>query len=42
MRRAKVQLDPAALVRAVGEKVDVDLVGPELRATVADFGKIEG
>jgi len=42
MRRAKVEFDPATLARAAGEKMDVDLVGPELRPAMADFGKIEG
>src|SRR5690606_13325592 len=42
MRRAQVELHPATLARAAGEKMDVDLVGPELRAAMADLGKIEG
>lgn len=42
MRRAKVEFDPTTLARATGEKMDVDLVGPELRAAMTDFGQIEG
>ena len=42
MGSAQVELDLPALAVALGQKVHVDLVGAELRATMADLCKIEG
>ena len=41
MRLGQVALDMRPLLRGLGQKVDMHLVGAELRALMAKMGKIE-
>ena len=41
MRLGQVAFDMSSLLRGLGQKVDMHLIGAELRALMAEMGKIE-